>query len=94
VAASRQRRRRRARRCREEWEGWSCALPSPAATQRGRRNRAQEGSARRLELRARPFRFQRAVAKAVELAHGIAQDAARRIFFTACYFAAPARARF
>jgi hypothetical protein len=33
--------------------------------------------------RARPFRFQRAVAKAVELAHGIAQDAARQKFLTA-----------
>jgi hypothetical protein len=36
-----------------------------------------------LGLRARPFRFQRALAKAVELAHGIAQDAARQFFFTA-----------
>jgi hypothetical protein len=44
---------------------------------------AREGSARRLGLPARPFCFQRALAKAIELAHGITQDAARRIFFTA-----------
>jgi hypothetical protein len=41
---------------------------------------ARKGSARRFGLRARPFRFQRALAKAVELAHGIAQDAARQFF--------------
>jgi hypothetical protein len=47
---------------------------------------AREGSARRLGLRARPFRFQRALAKAVELAHGIAQDAAHRIFLPRALF--------
>jgi hypothetical protein len=50
---------------------------------------AREGSARRLGLHARPFRFQRALTKAVELAHGIAQG-----FYRVRYFAAPAGVHF